>query len=515
MELYMSDILSFADEEETEDHVLGTYKVVIADDDDEIHRVTKVILDYFDFEGRKLEFIDTYSGAETKKVLENNPDTAVVFLDVVMEKENAGLEVVQYLRDDLDNHMTRVILRTGQPGEAPEEEVIKMYDINDYRLKTELTVKRLHTTTYSALRNYRDLKLLEQNKKGLEKIIKASSTLFEHNTLNEFLETILSELSKFSKDQEDMLYIREDGVTLENGVVLLEQTGKHKVIAGTGKFENVDKLNASDNFTLRHVTKWIDKHGISDDLFHKVEQGFIIKSRGKSNLNNYIYVETDTTTLDFELIELFLSNFSIALDNYILNNMLMSTQKEIVYTLAETVESHFQETGSHIKRIAEMMYEFSLVKGFSYSECDMVKLASSMHDLGKVSIPDRILKKPGKLTEDEYEIMKEHAINGYKILKNADLPIIRIAAEIAWNHHERFDGSGYPRGISGKEIPLYGRMMAIVDVYDAMSHNRIYKKSISQEDTLKYITEQKGLHFDPDLVELFVQNLDTILKNTD
>lgn len=508
------DFIKFAEEVEEQNNIVDTFKIIIADDDDEIHRVTKVILKYFDFDNKNLSFIDTYSGKETREALLEHDDVAVLFLDVVMETDHAGLEVVKYLRDELGNHMTRIILRTGQPGEAPEEEVIKKYDINDYRLKTELTVKRLHTTLYAALRNYRDLMQLDSNKKGLEKIIRASSRLFEHNTLNEFLETILSELSTFNQESKNMLYIRDGQKELENGLVVLEQTGHHKIIAATGKFQHVVQSDLEYVDELKHVLHWIKEHEDTNDLCYKIENGFVIKSQGKSNINNYIYIETNNKAMDYDLIDLFLSNFSIALDNYILNNMLLNTQKEIVFALAETVESHFQETGSHIKRISEMMYQFALCKRYSYTESEMIKLASSMHDLGKVGIPDKILKKPAKLTQEEFEIMKEHSVFGYNILKKPDLPIIKIAADIALNHHEKYDGTGYPRGLSGLEIPLYARMMSIVDVYDAMTHNRVYKVGISKEETVAYLLEQKGKQFDPELVDIFVNNLEQILQDT-
>lgn len=503
----------FSEEEKVHKVINGTYKIIIADDDEEVHRVTKVILKFFEFENKTLEFYDAYSGDEAMKMLEVHKDVAIIFLDVVMETEDAGLRVVKHLRETLDNHLTRVILRTGQPGEAPEEEIIRDYDINDYRLKTELTVKRLHTTLYSSLRNYRDLKLLDKNKRGLEKIITASSKLFEHNTLNDFLVTILNELSNFNYNSIEMLYIREDDKMLEDGLVILEEVSQNKIIAGTGKFVDMVNQNVNSIDELKHVQEWIQDHPMTDDLLHDLGTGFIIENRGKSNLNNYIYIDSNKDDLDVQLINLFLSNFSIALDNYILNNVLLSTQKEIVFTLAETVDCHFEETGSHTKRIAEMMYQFAICKRYSYTESEMIRLASTMHDLGKVAIPDDILKKPGSLTDEEFTVMRKHAMYGYNILKVPELPIIRIAAEIARNHHEKFDGTGYPDGKKGLEIPLYARMMAIVDVYDAMTHDRVYKTKSSVEETLTYIREQKGLHFDPELVDMFLKNLDVILEN--
>lgn len=499
-----------ADESTEEEKLEEHYKIIIADDDEEIHRVTKVILKYFQFEGKGLDFIDTYSGEETKLALQENPDTAIIFLDVVMEETDSGLKVVRYLREELNNKLTRIVLRTGQPGEAPEEEVIRVYDINDYRLKTELTVKRLHTTLYSSLRNYRDLQTLEKNKKGLEKIIKASASLFEHNTLDEFLTTILQELSHFNYDPLEMLYIREENNVLKDGMVILEQSSQNKIIAATGKFQHLLNQEIETIGELNHINKWINNRSENDDMIHQVNGGFIIESRGKSHSNNFIYIEGKQEALDFQLINLFLSNFSIALDNYILNNMLQATQKEIVFALAETVESHFEETGSHIKRISEMMYQFAIVNRYSYGESELIKLASTMHDLGKIAIPDRILKKPGKLTPEEYEVMKTHTNHGYRILKKPNLPVIKMAAEIALNHHEKFDGSGYPAGKNGLDIPLNARMMAIIDVYDAMTHKRVYKDAVPVEETIAYINSEKGKHFDPELVDLFINNLSVI-----
>ncbi len=498
------------DNEEVEEDSVGTYKIIIADDDDEIHRVTKMILRDFSFEGKALEFIDTYSGDETMKVLSDNPDTAIVLLDVVMERSHAGLEVVEYLRNVLKNGLTRIVLRTGQPGEAPEEKIIRDFDINDYRLKTELTVKRLNTTLYSALRNFRDLKRLENHRNGLEKIIQTSARLFEHNTLRDFLTSILDELSNFSNTGNDMLYIRENKNDKSSGFVTMEKSNKNSIVAATGKYEEYIGKEIEAIPELSFINRWM--HGEKDQsgIIHSIDNGVMIQSSGKSHLSNYIYIEGEKKGFDMELIQLFLSNYSIALDNYILNNMVNTTQKEIVFALGEIVDSHFEETGSHVKRISEMMYQFALCNHYSYSESEVVKVASTMHDLGKIAIPDKILKKPGQLDNDEFNKIKTHTTHGYKILNNSDLEVLKIAANIALNHHEKYDGSGYPAGKQGKDIPLNARMLAIVDVFDAMTHRRIYKEAAPIEEALGYINSQKGKHFDPNLVEVFINNLNTI-----
>ncbi len=503
------DFLS--DESKVKKEYKGSYKIVISDDDAEVHTITKMILKDFEFERHSLIFLDAYTGEETKEILRNNPDTAILFQDVVMEESHTGLKVVEYLRNNLKNTITRIVLRTGQPGEAPEDKVIRDYDINDYRLKTELTVSRLHTTLISTLRSYRDLTKLDKYRKGLEKIIQTSANLFTHNTLSDFLTSILDQLAGFYLDNPEMLYIiNRDGYPEKNGFVTLNQGNIPVIMAATGKYAQFIGKDIKTVPDLKVVSDWMSLHDEKKSSVDFVGKGFIIRNNGVNHQNNYIFIEGSKEIYDFELIQLFLSNYSVALDNYILNNMIFSTQKEIIITLGEVVEKHFDETGSHVRRISSMMYKLATHLGFSYSECEKLKVASTMHDIGKIAIPDAILKKPGKLTFEEFEIVKTHSYIGHRILAKSDLEILKIAAEIAMNHHEKVDGSGYPKGLKGRGIPLYARMLAIVDVFDAISHRRVYKEASSYEETLDYIIEQKDKHFDPMLVDIFVENFDDI-----
>ncbi|HAJ63322.1 MAG TPA: adenylate/guanylate cyclase, partial [Cyanobacteria bacterium UBA8543] len=152
-----------------------SWKILVVDDEAEIHNVTKLVLNDFTFEGKSLIFISAYSGEEAKALIEEHPDTALILLDVVMEADDAGLEVVKYIRDVLGNSLVRIILRTGQPGQAPEDVVIIHYDINDYKTKTELTTRKLFTAIVTALRAFRALKKLEESRRELAKIAKASA----------------------------------------------------------------------------------------------------------------------------------------------------------------------------------------------------------------------------------------------------------------------------------------------------------------------------------------------------
>jgi putative two-component system response regulator len=185
-------------------------------------------------------------------------------------------------------------------------------------------------------------------------------------------------------------------------------------------------------------------------------------------------------------------------------SQLVETQLEIVRKLARAAEYRDNETGRHVVRVSRMAYLMARKLGWSEEEAETLLHAASLHDVGKIGITDRILLKPGKLDDDEWRIMKSHTTIGAGILGDGDTEVLRVAKEIAVTHHERWDGSGYPNGVPREEIPISGRIVALVDVFDALTSNRPYKKAWSIPDTLTYIETAQGSHFDPELVELFL-----------
>ncbi len=163
------------------------------------------------------------------------------------------------------------------------------------------------------------------------------------------------------------------------------------------------------------------------------------------------------------------------------------------------------ETGSHIRRLG--LYSELMAKHLDWRQdkIDEIRIAAPMHDIGKIGIPDSILKKPGKLTAEEYELMKTHAEIGAKILSNSQSELVKMAREIALGHHERWDGTGYPKGLKGKQIPISARIVAIADVFDALIHKRVYKKEMSIDEAIKIMQQGRGSHFDPKLFDLFIE----------
>ena len=195
-----------------------------------------------------------------------------------------------------------------------------------------------------------------------------------------------------------------------------------------------------------------------------------------------------------------------------LNHEIENTQKEVVFTMGSIGESRSKETGNHVKRVAEYSKLLALYYGLDEKEAEMLKQASPMHDIGKVAIPDAVLNKPGRFDEAERKIMDTHASLGYEMLKHSNRPLLKTAAIVAYEHHEKWDGSGYPRGLSGEKIHIYGRITALADVFDALGSDRCYKKAWDDEKIFNLFKEEKAKHFDPTLVDIFFEHLDEFLK---
>jgi PAS domain S-box-containing protein len=198
-----------------------------------------------------------------------------------------------------------------------------------------------------------------------------------------------------------------------------------------------------------------------------------------------------------------------------LYNELEETQREIIYKLGEIGETRSAETGYHVKRVAEYSKLLAQKINLSKEDVDILFISSPMHDIGKVGIPDSILNKPGKLTVDEWKIMQTHSQIGFNILKSSNRAALRAAAIISHTHHEKWDGSGYPLGLKGEDIHIFGRITALADVFDALGSERVYKKAWPLEKILELFENEKGKHFDPYLIDIFMENLDEFLQIKD
>ena len=187
-------------------------------------------------------------------------------------------------------------------------------------------------------------------------------------------------------------------------------------------------------------------------------------------------------------------------------------EQELLYRMSRAAECRDPETGAHIRRMAEYSRLIAEQLGLVEAEQRMILHAAPMHDIGKIGIPDQVLLKPGTLTAEEFEIMKTHTTIGYDLLKGSDSAVVRAAATITYTHHERFNGKGYPRGLKGDEIPLYGRIVAVADVFDALTSIRPYKRAWTTDEALDYLHTGRGDHFDPVCVDAFLARWAEVMK---
>ncbi len=185
-------------------------------------------------------------------------------------------------------------------------------------------------------------------------------------------------------------------------------------------------------------------------------------------------------------------------------------EHETLLRLAKAGEYRDEETGNHVIRMARFSRVIAETLGLDEAECESIELAAPMHDIGKIGIPDQILLKPGKLTPEEFEIIKEHTVIGYEILKGSPSKYLKMGAEIALGHHEKFDGSGYPYGLAGEDIPMSARIVAVADVFDALTSSRCYKPAWSDQDALGLLLSESGKHFDPQCVDAFLSQITRI-----
>ena len=491
---------------------MDSYKLLIVDDEQEVHTLTRLVLKNYEFEGRGLQLLSAYSGVGARQVLRDHPDTAVILLDVVMETEDSGLQLVRHIREELKNNKVRIILRTGQPGQAPELEVVAQYDINDYKAKTELTSQKLFTTVTSALRSWRDIQTIDRSRVGLRRVIDSSGPLFEGHSLKRFATGVLEELMTLAAPQdaakeEDADRTRAAGDSQISGLVAFSREGEFIIEACRGKYAGFQGRPVS-TVVRDAAANMVSRAGRMGCEFF-FNNSFVSCIRGDDG-NQILFLVRGGRhgiALDRDLIRIYMANVAMAYHNVNLGAEIIETQKEIIHTLGEVVETRSKETANHVLRVGKMAELLALRCGLSEEEATVLRVAAPMHDVGKVGIPDAILNKPGSLSAEEYETIKTHTTIGWEILGKSDRRIIKSAALVAHQHHEHWDGNGYPQGLQGDDIHIFGRIVAIVDVFDAVINKRCYRDAKELSDVVGMLRYGRGGHFDPELVDVFLAHL--------
>jgi signal transduction histidine kinase/CheY-like chemotaxis protein len=346
------DVLHLIDDTETarEDSSARKWKIAVIDDDAAVHEGTRFALSDYSLNGATLEILSAYSAAEGRTLMRQHPDIAAVLLDVIMETDVAGLELVEYIRNEIKNETVRIILRTGQPGQAPERRVIVQYDINDYKAKTELTADKLFTSLTAALRSYQQLERMVQTRRGLEIIIDAASTLYDFKSMQRLAEGVLTQLaSLLNVDCAGILVLRDDGAGSE-----------FSVLAGSGCYSRFIGTTSS--------------RALDPDLRQMVEAAFLRRKNEFADHRSVLYLRTGSgrevvvllqaerqlSDTDRSLVEIFSSRLSIAFDNVILYRQLHEANTQLEDRVAQRTRALMQAN----RRLSAQWLRLQRANGF-------------------------------------------------------------------------------------------------------------------------------------------------------
>ena len=481
------------------------WKVIIADDELDVHVATKLVLKEFSFRDRNIEFIDAYTGQEACDMLRQHPDAAVMFLDVVMETDDAGLRAVKRIREELGNKMVRIILRTGQPGHAPEDEVILNYDINDYKAKSEMTAKKLFTSVVAALRSFQDLATIESSRRGLVKVLDAASSMdFRSRSL--FVSGLLMQLGSLLDIGEDDLVLIRRG----------DAGGDDSIMAAAGSYDPFVGEPVKDVFdeeTVALVTKVLTSGATHVDGKRSIYQ---VPLPNLCDVAIYVGGAKTISETELALIDVFCLKIVLAYENYEFVEQSRCDQNAEIALLTR-LSSHASylsvayvtNRGRLSRDITAKMKETGSRELIENRLPEVIERAAMLADIGNYAIPVTTLEKAGPLSADELALVRTHPELGAALLKEVldevtGGRVAGLAQQIVLSHHECFDGSGYPHKLAGAAIPLSGRIVAVADCYMALTSERPWRKAFSHVDAVTMIKQEAGKKYDPSVVKSFV-----------
>jgi PAS domain S-box-containing protein len=391
-----------------------------------------------------------------------------------------GFEVCRRLKNNSKTKDIPVIFITADTNENSIE---KAYEVGgvDYITKPFKAREVLS-------RIYTHLSLAEQ-KHLLEKNLQDNIIL-----LNQYKEVVDKGAIVSKTDLKGRITYVNDEFCKISGYSKEELLGKNHNIVRHPDSHKIVYENLWDTIQHKQIWKGEVKNLKKDGGYYVVQSIVMPILNSNKDIEEYISVRHDTT------------------DIYNLKQEIEDTQKEVIFTMGAIGETRSKETGNHVKRVAEYSRILAQYAGLSDEEVILLAEASPMHDIGKVGIHGNILHKPGKLTDNEFAIMRTHAELGYKMLAHSNRPLLKTAAKVALEHHERWDGTGYPNYLKGKEISIEGRITAVADVFDALGSARVYKEAWDDEKIFEYFKDQRGKQFDPKLIDLFFEHLDKFLE---
>ncbi|MBC7917328.1 MAG: DUF3369 domain-containing protein, partial [Rhodoferax sp.] len=375
----------------------------------------------------------------------------------------------------------------------------KNYDINDYKEKTDLTRRKLITVFYAGLRAYRDLMRIEHARQGLRRSIEAIAEVYDSHNLRSFASAVLEQVNF-------LLNLNGEGLCASHLAAYTANSanGRIKVLAATQAYsqlmedEQVSNLPAEVQVALQRT--------LLEKISHHGEYYYAGYFRTKAGSESMIYMQFPEPINDMarELLEIFSSNVAISYDALLLRADTERARRATISILGGAIEKRNSQPSLHLQRVGKLAGLLASNLGQRERDVELLQVAASLHDVGKACVPDSIVTKPGPLDAHEWEIMKTHAREGHTLLSQSASPVHALGATIALEHHEHWDGSGYPNGLRGEAISQAGRIVAVADVLDSLLSASCYKQAWPMADALQYLRDHAGSQFDPALVTLLL-----------
>ena len=462
------------------------YKILVVDDVDIVVDTLKDLLLSYEY---NFEVLTANNGDEAIKVFSDN------HVDIVLSDYNMpgkdGLDLLSFIKSKSKD--TFFILSSG---DFSQETLIKAIDLGvDRVIPKPISFENLDKILNNIIgiieikrENLNNIKLLSEYKIAVDDTSIVSKT--DSRGIITYVNESFCRISGFSRD---------------------ELLGKSQNIVRHPDVPKSVFKDLWDTIKSGKIWKGEVKNRAKNGEAYYVLATIIPIFNNDGSIKEYISVRNDITDIVHyrEKMELVLEQKEKSIVSY--RTEILETQREMIFTLGEVAESRSHETGLHVKRVAEYSFLLAKLYGLSEDEADMLRTISPMHDVGKVGIPDSILNKPGKLTDGEFKLMQDHTRIGYEMLNKSNRKLIKSAAIVAYEHHERWNGKGYPNSKSGEDIHIFARITAVADVFDALGHDRVYKKAWPLEKVLELLKNERGEHFDPKLIDLFFDNLDLFL----
>ncbi len=483
---------------------MNVWKVLVADGDAEVHAAASLALKGLEFRGREILLFNARTLSDARSAVSVHPDIACVLLDFALEETASPPGFLPWLRGERGNADMQVLVRSERQLRPAEISKALQYGINDWRRKSELTVSLIPVIVTAALRAWDSLSGLREQHEELRRMVDASARAFRYAGLPEFERDSLSSLSLVLHGSEG-----EAGA-----FALFASRAPHELVprvtTATGRFRHLEGRKLKDVLEPGMYERILNHNYARGHLSLGKLRVYGFKVRDGSEA--FIVLEDADGLSEWteDLLESFRLHLGVAVENFHLHRGVESARDDLVFALGEMAESRSEETWNHVKRVAEIARIIGQGLGMGEYEAEQLRLAASLHDLGKLSIPEGILAKDGNLSEDEFESMKSHAIVGFEMLNTSNRDLFRTAARIALEHHENWDGTGYPRGLKGEEIGLYSRIVTVADVFDALGNRRSYKKPWEGPDIMEFMYRETGKKFDPRVMDVFFERIDEL-----